>query len=136
MKKTALALIFIFIVFSSIAQIVSYNPFAAYYRAKETSWEWTSADLKSDEIPTLRVTYNNNDDVLSRVDRLKIDNSFEDDFKFPYKGEFSNRGIIYSVIDNKGKRSTIVFDFTYYDEGYFDIVIKYNNFEYAYRILK
>lgn len=136
MKKTLLLLSFIVIFFCSYAQVVAYKPFKAYYKSKETLWEWHQLDIDYDEMPVIKVYYNNSSDYLSRVDRVTISNSYQDDFTFPYKGVVSGTGILYSVKDNNNKKIKIFFDFQYMDDGYFDIIFKYINMEYAYRLLK
>lgn len=136
MKKIAILFLLLVSFLIGIGQTVAYKPFAAYYRDQGTSWDWINLGIEYDEMPTIKITYNNSEDVCSRIDRIKIDNKFKDDFRFPYKGEYYKTGIIYQVIDNKGKNGKVLFDFEYYEDGYFDLVFKYNNIEYAYRILK
>ena len=136
MKKLSILVLLLTVYITAIAQTVAYKPFAAYYRDQGTSWDWTELSIDYDEMPTIKITYNKSEDVCSRIDRIKIDNKFNDDFRFPYKGTFSETGILYEVIDNKNKKGKVLFDFANYDDGYFDLIFKYNNIEYAYRILK
>jgi hypothetical protein len=136
MKKLLLTLSLIIIVFCTYAQVVAYKPVRAYYKSKETLWEWRQSDIDYDEMPVIKIYFNNSSDYLSRVDRVTISNDFNDDFTFPYKGDVSGTGIIYNVKDNQGKKIKVFFDFQYMDEGYFDLVFKYINVEYAYRLLK
>ena len=136
MKKLILFLILTINVLLSYAQIVAYKPLRAYVRAKETLWEWTDLDLEYDDMPVIKVYYNNSSDAYSRVDRIIISNKYQDDFKFPYRGVTSGTGVLYNVIDNSGKKIKILFDFANYDDGYLDMIFKYINIEYAYRLRK
>jgi hypothetical protein len=136
MKKLTALLLFIFISISAISQVVAYKPLTAYVRAKETLWDWTDLELEYDDMPVIKIYYNNSTDAYSRIDKLKISNKYQDDFRFPYRGTLTEDGILYSVIDNKGVKNKIIFDFENYDDGYFDIIIKYSNIEYAYRLKK
>jgi hypothetical protein len=137
MKKIILFL-FILISFNSYSQIVAYKPISAYARAKETLWEWEDLNIDYDQMPVIKVYYNNSSDAYSRIDRMIITNTFKDDFRFPYRGVSSGNAVLYNVIDNSGKKIKILLDFSGYEEDipYFDIIFRYNNIEYAYRILK
>jgi hypothetical protein len=120
----------------SFCQVVAYKPIKAYYKGKESLWEWNDLNIEYDEMPVIKIYYNNSTDVYSRIDRITISNTYEDDFKFPYKGEKYQNGVLYSVFDNNKKKIKIFLDFSYYEDGYFDIIFKYINMEYAYRLLK
>lgn len=136
MRKVLLSIIFVIILLKSYCQVVAYKPVGAYVRGKETLWEWTDLELEYDQMPVIKVYYNNSNDAYSRIDRVIISNTYKDDFRFPYRGVTSGTGVLYSVIDNKGKKIKILLDFAEYDEGYFDMIFKYSNIEYAYRLLK
>jgi hypothetical protein len=136
MKKIILLIAFTLNVLMAICQAVAYRPVGAYARGKETLWEWTDLEIEYDEMPVIKVYYNNSTDIYSRIDRVVISNSYKDDFKFPYRGVTSGTGVLFNVIDNNGKKIKIMLDFADYDEGYFDIIFKYSNIEYAYRVPK
>jgi hypothetical protein len=136
--KKLLLFIFLFASLSAFTQVVAYKPINAYARAKETLWEWEELNIGYDEMPVIKVYYNNSRDAFSKIDRIIITNTFKDDFKFPYRGVSSGNGVLYNVIDNSGKKIKIFFDFSGYEDdvAYFDLIFKYSNIEYAYRILK
>jgi hypothetical protein len=137
MRKISLSILcIIFLLKTAYCQIVAYKPVGAYVRGKETLWEWTDLELEYDQMPVIKVYYNNSTDAYSRIDRVIISNTYKDDFRFPYRGVNYGTGVLYSVIDNQGKKIKILLDFAEYDEGYFDMIFKYSNIEYAYRLIK
>ncbi len=136
MKKLFTTL-FIFVSLNSFSQVVSYKPISCFYRGKETQWEWYNLNIEYDKMPILKITFNDSYDALSRIDRITISNSYDDDFRFPYKGVQVGKGVAYSVIDSEGKKLKVYLDFSNYDlKGYFDVELRYTNMEYAYRLLK
>ena len=84
-------------------------------------------NIEYDEMPTIKIHYNNSKDVFSKIDRMVITNKFKDDFRFPYKGYSEGTSVIFKVYDNNNKEAKVVLDFEDYDGGYFDIILKYNN---------
>ena len=103
MRKVLLSILFVIFLLKSYCQVVAYKPVGAYVRGKETLWEWTDLELEYDQMPVIKVYYNNSTDAYSRIDRVIISNTYKDDFRFPYRGVTSGKGVLYSVIDNQGK---------------------------------
>ena len=135
MKKLLITVLLFISCYAAFSQSVqTYRPINAYYRGSESDWEWRNMDIDYTEMPVIKIYYNNNKDALSKVDRVTISNKWEDDFKFPYKGTIDGSGVLFEVIDNKGKKNKVFFDFENYDNGYFDLIFKYYNLEYAYRL--
>jgi hypothetical protein len=115
MKKLIL-LVLLCLSFSAYSQIVAYKPISAYARAKETLWEWENLNIDYDQMPVIKIHFNNSTDAYSKIDRIIITNTFKDDFRFPYRGISSGNGVLYSVIDNSGKKIKIFLDFSDYEE--------------------
>ncbi len=136
MKKLILTLSLLFIFIISFAQVY-YIPISVYYRAQQSSWEWVDLKIERDKMPKVVIYFNESNDALSRIDRITISNSYEDDFQFPYRGVSSGKTITYTVFDNKKRKIKIAIDFSNYDEyGVFDVIVKYDNLEYIYRLYK
>jgi hypothetical protein len=137
MKKTILTLLLLVLFTNLFSQVIAYKSLAAFYRNQESLWDWKQVKMEYDELPIVKIYHNNSEDLYSKIDRLTINNSFKDDFRFPYKGVTSGNGVLFTVFDNKDKKIKIFLDFSNYDdEETFDLVIKYNNIEYAYILPK
>jgi hypothetical protein len=139
MKKISLLFLSLFVAVISFAQRTAvYYPTSAYHRSADSRWEWVKVTGTSDELPKIVFYFNNSSDAFSSLDRIEINNQWQDVFIFPYKGVVTDdgKGIQFTVFDKESKKLKI--EIYFYDNPvkHFDLYIRYNNIEYTYRVLQ
>ena len=138
MKKISLLFLSLFVAAVSFAQrTATYYPVSAYHRSADSRWEWIKVTGTSDELPKIIFYFNGSSDALSSLDRVEIDNKWQDVFIFPYKGipADDGKGIQFTVFDKESKKLKIELYFYEDPVKHFDFYIRYRNIEYTYRVL-
>ena len=132
MKRLILVFSVLILSLTTFSQKV-FHPFDAYLK-KGTEWIKVEETEKA-VYPNIIIYFNGSDDGFSMIDRVEIENGWNDTFIFPYKGvNTGNRTITWKVFDKEGKSAYFSIGF-YEDDAnkkFSAIKISYNNVEYMY----
>lgn len=136
-----MALLFASVTIVSYAQSVKvpYNAYSASVRSINTQWKWQKIDISDG----LQVSFyvNDSENLLNIIDKIEINNGFEDVFITPYTAVETTKGnYLYTAYDKDGTKLKIELMYVPVRTNSGSILnqkriyIRYSNIEYYYAL--